>query len=177
MYLHDLNLVHDKTTTDDAYMVFNTVCSSSRIVNNGYFILMTMNYCHIGHVITCACSDGNIRIFDAKLRSPNIIGSIKHIIHLLIVQSATIEGHIGSITDVSMNPKDWRVKLILYPLIYKLLQTIITCGTTKKAINPYDPNRCEMIILEMITINIFSVHFTLVMIPSFESSTLGCIDN
>ena len=37
MFLHDLNLVHNKTTTNDAYTTFNTVSPCTRILNNGIY--------------------------------------------------------------------------------------------------------------------------------------------
>ena len=53
---------------------------------------------------------GNIRILDGKFRSPDV--------------TKMIEAHSGSIRDVCMQ-SDGR--------------TLITCGTSKRAINPYDP--------------------------------------
>lgn len=64
-----------------------------------------------GHMTVVAGKDGNIRFLDGKFRSMEVIN--------------TIEAHSGSIRDMSMQ-FDGR--------------TLITCGTSRRAINPYDLN-------------------------------------
>lgn len=53
---------------------------------------------------------GSLRILDGKFRSNEV--------------NRLIEAHTGSICDVSMQADG---------------RTLITCGTSKRAINPYDP--------------------------------------
>ena len=70
-----------------------------------------------GHVIAVAGVDGNIRLIDGKLRSNKII--------------ATIEAHTGSISDMHLQANGTGAGD---------MRNLITCGLSKRVINPYDTN-------------------------------------
>ena len=97
-------------TSDNTLHLFDIVHSFESIVN--YDVKSpSIKVQSNGHLTCVAGQDGFIRFLDGKFRSMEVLNKI--------------EAHSGSIKDMCMK-SDGR--------------TIITCGTIKKPINPYDKN-------------------------------------
>ena len=114
-YLFDLT-----QSVDSPIMVYNVFQPTVKIQSNGHLIAVAGQDGKCDFISTSLrnyvlyanilLTVGNIRILDGKFRSPDV--------------TKMIEAHSGSIRDVCMQ-SDGR--------------TLITCGTSKRAINPYDP--------------------------------------
>lgn len=119
-FLHDLSRITTSGRDNYPLIKYSLRCPTVKVTGNGYVAALAGQ--DGGHLLSsyfflALNSQRNygvgISLLDAKLRSSNVV--------------AHIEGHPGAVTDLALDATDGG-------------RTLYTCGFTRRAINPYDPN-------------------------------------